>query len=65
MGISMNPKLSGFRKWAKIHEPTKIDKARTRANKGGVVAAADVHQARETLDQQPHRPWFVPGPGKL
>ena len=28
MGKSMNPKMSGFRKWAEIHEPTKIDKVR-------------------------------------
>ena len=65
MGISMDHKLSGFRKWAEIHEPTKIDKARTVANKGGVVGAVDVHQAGETPDQEPHRAWFVPGPGKL
>ena len=26
MGISMNPKMSGFRKWAEIHQPEKIDK---------------------------------------
>ena len=48
MGKSMNPKMSGFRKWAEIHEPTKIDKARTGANEGGVIAAADVDQDRKT-----------------
>jgi hypothetical protein len=65
MGISMNPKMSGFRKWAEIHEPTKVDKARTGAEEIGVTAAADVHQAGKTADQQPHRPWLVPGVGKL
>jgi len=65
MGISMNPKMSGFRKWAEIHEPTKIDKARTGAHKGSVIAAADVHQTGKTPEQQPHRPWLVPGAGKL
>ncbi len=65
MGISMNPKTSGFRKWAEIHEPTKIDKARTGANEGDVIGAADARQDGKTPDQQPHRPWFVPGAGKL
>ena len=54
MGKSMNPKMSGFRKWAEIHEPTKIDKARTGANEGGVIAAAVVEATTA-------RPWLVPG----
>jgi hypothetical protein len=62
MGESMNPKMIGFRKWAEIHEPTKIDEARSGANKGGVIAAADVDQDRK-IPEQPHRP--VPGAGKL
>jgi hypothetical protein len=65
MGVSMNPKTSGFRKWAEIHEPTKIDEVRTGANKGDVNAAADVHQDNKISDLQPHRPWLVPGAGKL
>jgi hypothetical protein len=48
MGISMNPKMSGFRKWAEIHEPTKIDEAGTGAKEGGVTAAADVRQDGKT-----------------
>jgi hypothetical protein len=66
MGISMNPpKMSGFRKWAEIHEPTKIDKAPTGADQGGVIAVADGYQGARTPDQQPHRPWLVPGAGRL
>jgi hypothetical protein len=65
MDVSMNPKTSGFRKWAEIHEPTKIDEVRTGANKGDVNAAADVRQDNKTSDQQPQRPWLVPGAGKL
>src|ERR1700730_12152322 len=61
MGKSMNPKLSGFRKWAKSPEPTKIDKARTGANEGGVIAAADVDQDRRTPEATTARPWLVPG----
>ena len=51
MGVSINPKTSGFRKWAEIHEPTKIDEVRTGANKGDVNAAADVRQDNTTSDQ--------------
>jgi len=60
MGKSMNPKMSGFRKWAEIHESTKIDKARTGANEGGVIAAADVDQDRKTPEATTARPWLVP-----
>jgi hypothetical protein len=65
MDVSMKPKTSGFRKWAEIHEPTKIDEVRTGANKGDVNAAAAVCQDNKTSHQQPHRPWLVPGAGKL
>jgi hypothetical protein len=66
MSISMNPKMSGFRKWADIHDPEKIDKASTGVNKGGgVISAADGNQGTKAQDQQPHRPWLVPGAGRL
>ena len=61
MGKSMNPKMSGFRKWAEIHEPTKVDKARTEANEGGVTAAADVDQHGKTPNATTARPWLIPG----
>ena len=61
MSKSMNPKMSGFRKWAEIHEPTKIDKARTGANERGVIAAADIDQDRKTPEATTARPWLVPG----
>jgi len=64
MGISMNPKISGFRKWAETHEPMKIDKADSRANEDGINTVAD-DLLVGTLDRQPHRPWLVPGIGKL
>ena len=60
MGISMNPRMSGFRKWAEIHQPEKIGKTRTGANEGA-IAAADGDQGAKTSDQQPHRPSLVPG----
>jgi len=65
MGISMNPKMSGFRKCAEIHQLEKIDKTCTRAKEGGGVAAADGGQGATTQDRLPHRPWLVPGAGRL
>ena len=65
MGVSMNTRMRGSRKWAEIREPTKIDKARAGANEGDVIGAANVRQDGETPDQQPHRPWLVPEAGKL
>ncbi|HUN96744.1 MAG TPA: hypothetical protein VMU69_10975 [Bradyrhizobium sp.] len=65
MGISINSKMSGFRIWAEIHEPRKIDKAPTGADEGGVIAVANGDQGATTADQQPHRPWLVPGVGRL
>jgi hypothetical protein len=64
MGMSINSRISGFRKWVEIHEPAKIDEARTAVSKGA-IAEADEDQGATTPDQQPHRPWLVPGAGKL
>ena len=62
MGKSMNPKMSGFRKWAEIHEPTKIDKAaHWQRNQAGVIAAAEVDGDRSTPKATTARPWLVPG----
>lgn len=64
MGISINSKISGFRKWAEIHDPQTIDKPPTGA-KEGAIASPDGDQAATTPDQRPHRPWLVPGAGRL
>ena len=42
----MNPKMSGFRKWAEIHEPTKIDEDRRRSTK---LAAERIKEASSRL----------------
>ena len=63
MGIAINSKISGFRKWAETHQPAKRDNAR---NETGVEMAADDLLGGTTLDRRPqHRPWLVPGIGKL
>lgn len=64
MDISISSRTSGFRKWAAIHEPMKINKADGQTTVAGVDTAAD-DLLVGTLDQQPHRPWLVPGTGKL
>lgn len=64
MSISMNPKKDGFRKWAEIHEPRKAEKAPPGADQRA-VAPADGDQGAKTPEEQPHRPWLVPGVGKL
>jgi hypothetical protein len=65
MGISMNPKMSGFRKWAEIHRPEKIDKTFTGSNEGGVIAAADGDQGPKTPEPATASPMVVPGAGRL
>jgi hypothetical protein len=64
MGISISSKMSGWGKWAEAHQPTKADEARTGANED-VIPAADDLLGGKALDQQPHRPWLVPGTGRL
>jgi hypothetical protein len=63
MTISINSKMSGFRKWAEAYPQN--NGARTGAMDDRDIAAADPEEAGKTQDQQPHRPWLVPGIGKL
>jgi hypothetical protein len=60
MGISMNTRTSGFRKWSEAHDP-KIAAARAAAGEAAVIAAPEVDQAVTTPKEQPHQPWLVPG----
>jgi hypothetical protein len=55
MGISINSKMSGFRKWAEIHQPKKIDQARFGTDGGGIIAAADVRHEEKTPDERSAR----------
>jgi hypothetical protein len=65
VGISINSKISGFRKWAEAHPPIRIDEAGTGTMEERVAAATNVAEGGKALDQQPHRPWLVPGLGRL
>jgi hypothetical protein len=65
MAISVNSSTSGFRKWSEAQELRKLDDNRGEAVLGDGVARPDVGQEVMTPDQTPHRPWLVPGAGKL
>jgi hypothetical protein len=64
MGISMSSPTSGFRKWSEAHDP-KIAGARAVAGEAAVIPVPDLDQGMMTPDEQPHRPWLVPGAGTL
>jgi hypothetical protein len=64
MGISMNSPTSGFRKWSEAHD-RKVAGARAVAREAAVIAVPDLDQGMMTPEEQPHRPWLVPGAGTL
>jgi hypothetical protein len=64
MGISMNSPTSGFRKWSEAHDP-KIAAARALVGEAAVASALDLDKGLMTPEEQPHRPWVVPGTGTL
>jgi hypothetical protein len=64
MGISMNSRTSGFRKWSEAHDP-KIAGAHAAAGEAAVISAPELDQGVTTPEEQPHRPWRVPGAGTL
>jgi hypothetical protein len=64
MGISMRSPTSGFRKWSEAHDP-KIAAARAVAAEAAVIPVPDLDQGMMTPEEQPHRPWLVPGAGTL
>jgi hypothetical protein len=65
MAISINNRASGFRKWSEALEPKRIGEVCDGTDEGDGVAAPDVNQGAMTSDERAHRPWLVPGAGKL
>jgi len=63
MSISINSKMSGFRKWAEAHPQNNDGRTGATDNRGAAVADPDARG--KTADQLPHRTWLVPGVGKL
>jgi hypothetical protein len=64
MGISMNSRTSGFRKWADAHDP-KIADVRALAGDAAATSDPDPDQRVTAPEEQPYRPWLVPGKGTL
>ena len=65
MAMSINSSMSGFRKWSEAQELKKRAKTRAGAGESGGAAAPDADQEVITPDEMPHRPWLVPGAGRL
>ena len=66
MYISLaDSRAKGFKKWADIHQPEKLGGARAGASEAAVISALDLDQGLMTPTEQPHRPWLVPGAGRL
>ena len=64
MGVSMRSPTSGFRKWSEAHDP-KIAAARAVAAEAALIPVPDLDQGMMTPEEQPNRPWLVPGAGTL
>jgi hypothetical protein len=52
-------------RWADAFQPEKLGDARDGASEAGVMAARALAQGAPTPAEQPHRPWLVPGAGRL
>jgi hypothetical protein len=65
MAISINSSTSGFRKWSEAQEFKKLEKTRPGAGESGGAAAPDADQEVITSEEALHRPWMVPGVGRL
>ena len=56
-------RIRGFLKWADTHEPNGSREARADADEE--IAAPDLAGEVTAYPEQPHRPWLVPGAGRL
>lgn len=65
MTITIDSRISGFRKWAEARQPKTSDRVPAGHDRGGGIAAAPVAGSVIPQDQATHRPWLVPGVGKL
>jgi hypothetical protein len=60
-----NSSTSGFRKWSEAQELKGKGEARVEAGEVAVIPAPGVKHAVMAPGEQPHRPWLVPGAGKI
>jgi hypothetical protein len=65
MTISMNSSTSGFRKWSEAQELKRRGEGRAEAGEVTVIPGPDADQGVIPPAEEPHRPWLVPGTGRL
>ena len=66
MYISLaDSRANGFMKWADAYQSEKLGDVRGGAGEGSVIETRALAQAAMMPAEQPHRPWLVPGPGRL
>jgi hypothetical protein len=65
MSIAINSSTSGFGKWLEAQELKRRGKARAETDEGTIFRGSAVDQGVMPPAEQPHRPWLVPGAGKL
>jgi hypothetical protein len=61
MDLHINNSTSGFRKWSEAQELRMSQRIRAELGEG----LPDVDAGMVAPVEQPHRPWLVPGVGKL
>jgi hypothetical protein len=55
----------GFKKWSDAHQPEIKNDARAGERYAVVAADPGLDNRVMTSPEQPHRPWLVPGVGRL
>ena len=65
MALLMNRSTSGFRKWSEAQELKRRGEARAEVGEVAIIPAPGVNQVVMPPGEQPHRPWLVPGAGKI
>jgi hypothetical protein len=66
MTISKNSSGSGFRKWSEAQELKRRGEGRAEAGEVTVIPGPDADKGvMPPAEEQPHRPWLVPGTGTL
>jgi hypothetical protein len=58
-------RANGFVKWGDAYQPEKLGDTRDEAGYGGVPAVRALARGPPMPAEQPHRPWLVPGAGRL
>jgi len=58
-------RTTGLKKRSNVHQPEISKDVGAAADDGAVAADPDLDGTVTTLPERPHRPWLVPGVGRL